>query len=27
MFFVFGGFPGRQVDGPSIKVELPNPGK
>ena len=27
MFFVLGGFPGREVDGPSIKVELPNPGK
>jgi hypothetical protein len=27
MFFVFGGFPGREPDGPSIKVEVPNPGK
>lgn len=27
MFFVFGGFPGRQANGPSIKVEIPNPGK
>jgi hypothetical protein len=24
---VFGGFPGREVEGPSIKVELPSPGK
>ena len=27
MFFVFGGVPGRDTDGPSINVELPNPGK
>jgi len=23
MFFVFGGFPGKRQEGPSIKVELP----
>jgi len=25
MFFVFGGFPGREVEGPSIKVSCPIP--
>jgi hypothetical protein len=25
MFFAFGGIPGRDADGPSINVEVPNP--
>jgi len=27
MVFAFGGFPGRQAEGPSVKIEVPNTGR